>query len=52
MALWVIRILFLSLCTIGGYAVSQVRPEYVGTHYGASLGMVDRLRLRLADDRH
>ena len=40
MALWVIRILFLSLCTIGGYAVSQVRPEYVGTHYGALLGMV------------
>ena len=28
MALWVIRILFLSLCTVGGYAVSQVRPEY------------------------
>jgi len=30
MALWVIRILFLSLCTIGGYAVSQVRPEWLG----------------------
>jgi uncharacterized protein YacL len=27
MALWVIRILFLSLSTLGGYAVSQVRPE-------------------------
>jgi uncharacterized protein YacL len=29
MSLWVIRILFLSLCTLGGYAVSQVRPEFV-----------------------
>jgi uncharacterized protein YacL len=29
MALWIIRILFLSLCTAGGLAVSQVRPEYL-----------------------
>ena len=29
MALWVIRILFLSLCTGGGYAGSQVRPEWL-----------------------
>jgi uncharacterized protein YacL len=27
--LWVIRILFLSLCTTAGYEVSQVRPEWV-----------------------
>jgi uncharacterized protein YacL len=27
--LWVIRILFLALCTVGGYEVSQVRPEWV-----------------------
>jgi uncharacterized protein YacL len=40
MALWVIRILFLSLCTIGGYAVSQVRPEFVGGSYAGLLGMV------------
>ncbi len=26
MALWVIRILFLCLCTVAGYAISQVRP--------------------------
>jgi len=32
MTLWVIRILFLCLCTTAGYAVSQVRPELV--HYG------------------
>jgi uncharacterized protein YacL len=36
MALWVIRILFLSLCTTGGYAVSQVRPELVN-HYFAGM---------------
>jgi uncharacterized protein YacL len=40
MALWVIRILFLSLCTVAGYAVSQVRPEFVGGSYSGVLGMV------------
>jgi uncharacterized protein YacL len=40
MALWVIRILFLCLCTMGGYAVSQVRPEYVGGNLAAISGMV------------
>jgi len=30
MAIWVIRILFLGMCTLGGYAVSQVREEYTG----------------------
>src|SRR5437870_8352676 len=39
MALWVIRILFVSLCTIGGYAVSQVRPEFVGGNYSGVIGM-------------
>jgi uncharacterized protein YacL len=29
MALWIIRILFLCLCTAAGLAVSQVRPEYI-----------------------
>jgi len=29
MTLWVVRILFLSLCTMAGYAISQVRPEWV-----------------------
>ena len=27
MSIWVIRIIFLILCTLGGFAVSQVRPE-------------------------
>ena len=30
MSFWVIRLLFLSLCTTGGYAISQVHPDYVG----------------------
>jgi len=40
MALWVIRILFLSLCTVGGYAVSQVRPEFVTSSNSGLIGMV------------
>src|SRR5260370_301172 len=40
MALWLMRFVFLSLCTVGGYAVSQVRPEYVGGHFSALIGMV------------
>ncbi len=37
--LWTIRLLFLGLCTLGGYAVSQVRPEYVSEQYlGAIIG--------------
>src|SRR5262245_4821247 len=39
MALWVIRILFLLMCTIGGWAVSQVRPEFVNAPYSGALGM-------------
>ena len=35
--LWAIRILFLALCTLAGYAISQVTPEYVGVRY---LGLV------------
>ncbi len=40
MTLWVIRILFLGLCTVGGYAVSQVRQEYLTGEHAAFLGMV------------
>ncbi len=39
MSLWYIRILFLSLCMTCGYAVSQVRPEFVGG-YGGFLGVL------------
>jgi uncharacterized protein YacL len=37
MAIWTIRILFLIMCAVGGYAISQVRPEYTGHGF---LGMV------------
>ena len=37
--LWAIRILFLGLCIVGGYAVSQA-PEYVGEAHAGFLGMV------------
>ena len=40
MALWVIRILFLIMCTVAGYAISQVRPEFVVANYSALIGMV------------
>jgi uncharacterized protein YacL len=30
MAIWVIRILFLLMCVVAGYAVSEVRQEYTG----------------------
>src|SRR5512137_2461712 len=29
MSLWVVRILFLGLCTTGGYMVTQVHPQWV-----------------------
>lgn len=52
MSLWYIRILFLSMCTMGGYAISQVRPEYVanggwgaiaGFGFGAILIAIDEM---------
>jgi uncharacterized protein YacL len=38
--LWAIRFLFLGLCILGGYAVSQVRPEYVGQSHGEFVGII------------
>ena len=39
MSLWVIRIFFLLLCTVVGYAVSQHRPEIIdGWVYGLAIG--------------
>jgi uncharacterized protein YacL len=39
MSLWVVRILFLLLCTVSGYAVSQYRPEIIdGGIYGIMIG--------------
>src|SRR5689334_21974271 len=37
--LWVIRILFLTLCTVGGYEISQVRPDLITRGpYGLFIG--------------
>ena len=38
-SLWAIRILFLGLCTMAGYAISQVRPEFIGVHHAEVFGM-------------
>jgi uncharacterized protein YacL len=38
-SLWAIRILFLGLCTMAGYAISQVRPEFIGVHHAEIFGM-------------
>lgn len=39
MSLWVLRILFLLLCTLGGYAVSEMQPSLVGNKfYGVIIG--------------
>ncbi len=37
MSLWVIRILFLFLSTAAGFAVSQVRPEFIEYHWAGLL---------------
>jgi len=39
MTLWVIRILFLSLCTLAGYAISEVHPALVGLRHSGLLGL-------------
>jgi len=38
--LWIIRILFLGLCVTAGYAISQVRPEFVGVDHASLFGMM------------
>jgi uncharacterized protein YacL len=40
MSLWFIRILFLAMCTTGGYAISQVRPEFLANSGNGLLGML------------
>ncbi|PYM14502.1 MAG: twitching motility protein PilT [Verrucomicrobia bacterium] len=37
MSVWVLRILFLSLSTLGGYMVSQVRPELIDNGFWGAL---------------
>src|SRR5688500_20297185 len=39
MSLWVVRILFLALCALGGYAVSEVQPGLIEKgSYGVVIG--------------
>ena len=38
-ALWAIRLLFLGLCTMAGYAISQVRPELTGLSHSGLIGV-------------
>ena len=38
-SLWAIRILFLSLCTMAGFAISQVRSEWTGLAHSGVYGM-------------
>ncbi|HVU07662.1 MAG TPA: PIN domain-containing protein [Verrucomicrobiae bacterium] len=38
--LWAIRILFLGLCMAGGYAISQVRPEFSTVSHAALYGIL------------
>jgi uncharacterized protein YacL len=38
--LWPIRILFLALCIMGGYAIGQVRAEFIGVPHSGILGMM------------
>jgi uncharacterized protein YacL len=45
MALWSIRILFLALCAVAGFAITQVRPEmidsgFIGMVVGCGFGML------------
>jgi uncharacterized protein YacL len=39
-SLWPIRILFLALCILGGYAIGQVRAEFTGLPHSGILGMM------------
>ena len=39
MSIWVIRIFFIGLCVLGGFAVSQVRPEFVSHSHSGLIGM-------------
>src|SRR2546426_795359 len=51
MALRVIRVLFLFLCTVAGYAVTQVRPEMIGSGLiGMLIGFAFGMLLIVIDD--
>src|SRR5687768_323417 len=39
-SIWAIRVFFLGLCTLAGYALSQVRPDLIGASSGGWIGPV------------
>jgi uncharacterized protein YacL len=39
-SIWAIRVLFLGLCTLAGYALSQLHPALVGQSHGGMVGSV------------
>ena len=39
-SLWAIRVLFLALCTVGGFALSDLRPDLIPGHNAALIGIV------------
>ena len=39
MTIWVIRVLFLFLCTVAGYAISELHPLFIGTPKGGIFGV-------------
>ena len=46
-----IRILFLGLCVMAGYAVSQVRPEFTGVAHSGTIGMASKAAVIIARRR-
>ena len=40
MTIWVIRILFLLLCTVSGYMISELHPMFAGTPKGGLFGCI------------
>jgi uncharacterized protein YacL len=39
MTIWIIRIFFLCLCTLGGYAIGEIHPYYQNMQYAGFIGM-------------
>lgn len=38
-SIWAIRILFLGLCSLAGFALSQLRPDLIDSRYGSLIGV-------------
>src|SRR6478752_6321760 len=38
-SIWAIRVLFLGLCSLAGFALSQLRPDLIGSQYVSLIGI-------------